>query len=545
MADLIVQYNGWTLSPTPLVQQSYEFIDYGSRWGNTTQIELNGFLTGLTGPQMAQSGIAQYFTGQFGTLEVFDGTNSLYRWQNVIVDEITLPPNHWFAGTTIKSMAPYSVKMKSINVPSGVVEPVNEYSFSQGADGLVSVTHKVSARGIRTNVDGLSNAVAFVQTFKGINPFNGFTPTFIPSGSGILSTFSETIDRANSSYSIQEVYLYNTGLLSGVIESWNINTSDIFDNEYMTLDLDWTVRGSPVNNTITNIESTYLANHRPLHKLLSMGYSTGNMIQSNYSVSRDSGAANVNIRTSYVSGYNLNDVAGYFDYTISVDLDGTVPKEDWRIEGEFVCFGPLQYKKSRVAAFKAASGASYDLWRNMLTGLIIHSPIFSYHDNTRTFGSQNDLQVNEITGLGILKLSLTTSDGGRPSSFWYPKYSITVEPNQWEYNLLPSANIEGQYTLQDLQMQTQGKIFINVEGTTRDKDLAFPVLSGFVTTLSNIYVSTGFITSENYNTGILEMSYNRSWLGIDNMSSGLVFTKVGGTRNISNYVRRPGFKFGY
>lgn len=545
MADIIVQYNGWTLSPTPLVQQNYEFVDYGSRWGNVLEIELNGYLTGITGWQMAQSGIAQYFTGQFGTLEVLDGATSIYKWSNVIVDEITFPPNHWYVGTAVKSMAPYSAKMKVINVPSGVLEPTNEYAFSQGDDGLVTVNHKISARGIRTSVDGFSNAVAFVQSFRGINPFSSFTPAFIASGSGILSSLSETIDRLTSTYSVTEVYKYNTGLFSGVIETWNVNASNVIDNEYLTVDVDWKIQGSPVNNNINFIESSFLSTQNPMQKLSAMGYATGNMIQSTYGASRDSGAAAINIKTSYVSGYNLNDVAGYFDYVVSVDLDGTVPKEDWRIEGDFVCFGPLQYKRNRVAAFKAASGSSYDVWRDMLTGLIIRSPVFAYHDPTRTFGSQNDLQVHEVTGLGILHLSLTTTDGGRPSTFWYPKYIVNVEPNQWEYNLLPSANVEGQYVLQDLQMQSQGKINITVQGETRDKDMAFPVLSGFVDTLSNLYVANGFVTSESYNTGILDMEYQRSWIGLDNMSSGLVYTKVGGTKNITNYVRKPGFKFGY
>lgn len=546
MSDIVVQYNGWTLTPTPIVNQNYDFIDYGSRWGNVLQLELNGFLTGITGYQMAESGIARYFTGQFGTLEVFDGSTSIYKWSNVIVDEIVFPPNHWFvSSSSVKSMAPYTARMKVINVPSGVVEPINEYNFIQNDDGLVTVNHKVSARGIRTNVDGLSNAVAFVRGFKGVNPFSSFTPSFIPSGSGILASFSETIDRATSTYTINEVYKYNTGVLSGIIESWTINTSDVMDNEYLMIDVDWRIQGSPVYNNILNIETSYLSTQNPIRKLASMGYSTGNMIQATYNSSRDSGAASIGIRASYVSGYNLNDVSGYFDYVVDVQIDGTVPKENWRIDGEFVCFGPIEYKRARIEAFKAASGATYDDWRTLLTGLIINSPIFSYHDSSVMFGSHNDLEVHDITGLGILRLSLSTTDGGRPDSLWYPKYTVSIEPNKWEYNLVPSANIEGVYVLQDLQMQSQGKILINVEGESQDKNISFPVLSGFVEEISNIYVRTGFITNESYNTGILNMEYQRNWLGIDNFSNNLLYAKVAGTQNLSNYVRKPGYDFGY
>lgn len=545
MNDIVVKYNNWVLSPTPVVQQNFEFIDYGSRWGNVIQIELNGFVTGFGSWQAAQTGIVGYFTGQFGTLEVLEGSSSIYRWENVIVDEISFPPNHWFNGAQTKSMAPYSAKMKVINVPSGVLEPVNEYNFTQGEDGLVTVNHKVSARGIKNANDGLSNAVAFVNTFKGVNPFSSFTPSFIPSGSGILESISETIDRVTSTYSINEVYKYNTGLFSGVLDTYSINSVDSIDNEYLMIDVDWKIRGSPVNRNIRAIETNFLTTQAPIQKLLTMGYTTGNMIQSSYSVSRNSGEASIDIKASYVSGYNLNDMAGYFDYSVGLQLDGTTPKENWSINGEFVCFGPVQYRRTRVAAFKAASGSNYDAWRDMLTGLIIKSPVYAYHDSSKTFGSQNDLQVYEETGLGILKLSLTTSDGSHPASLWYPKYSVDVQAGNWEFNLLPSSNIEGQYVLQDLQMKSQSKVHISVAGETRDKMTYFSSLSGYVTTLSNIYINTGYVTSESHTTGILDVQYEKNWIGLDKVGTGIPYTKVAGTRNLTNYVRKPGYRFGY
>lgn len=546
MADIVVQYNGIVLSPTPLVQQSYEFIDYGSRWGNITQIELNGNITGFTGNVTSiQSGFAGKFTGQFGTLEVLEGTTSIYKWPNVIIDEVLFPPNHLYIGTNPASIAPYSVKMKSINVPSGVVDPINAYDFSQGDDGIVTVIHKVSARGIRTVNNGLANAVAFVQTFKGINPFNApFTAAFSPLGSGALVSFTEAIDRTNSSYGIQETYKYNTGLFNPYVETWSVSTSDVIDSEWLTVDVDWKIQGSPVNNNVMAIEAS-LTNGGPISKVAALGYNTGSLIQSAYNVSRDTGAALINIRTSYISGYSAGDITGYFDYVVSLSFDGTLPKEDWRIDGEFVSFGPLNYRRSRVAKFKTDYGLNADTWRNYLTGLIIASPIYSaYHNASITFGAQSDLDIHEVTGLAQLRLSLSTTDGAPPPNVWYPKYTLDIEPNKWVYDLLPSANIEGHYVLQDLQMQSQGKINISIDAQSRDHELALPLLSGFGNTLSNLYVSTGFITAESYNTGLLDLSFQRSWLGLDYKSSGLLANKVAGSTLI-NYTRKAGFKFGY
>lgn len=537
MSEIVVKYNGISITPAPLVQQSYQFLDYGSRWGNITEIELNGNVTGISNPTATQSGFAAKFTGQFGTLEVLDGTSSLYKWNNVIVSEISFPLNHLF----LNSIAPYSVKMKSVNVPSGVIDPINEYNFNQGEDGIVTVGHRISARGIKTQNGALNNAIAFVQNFTGQSPFVApFSSYFIPTGSGILSNFSEAIDRAQCTYTVQETYKYNTGLVAPYVETWSSSVSDIMDNEWLTIEVDWKLQGSPVKNNITQVE-TSLSTNNPLNKLSAMGYSTGNLIQSDINYSRDTGAASIQIRASYVSGYSLADISGYLDYTVNLTLDEITPKEDWRIDGDFVCFGPRDYRASRLNSFKSANGSD---WRNYLTGLIIASPIFSQHDSSKTFGSMSDVDIHENTGLAQFHISLSTVDGGYPGQLLYPKYSLEIQPNKWTYDLLPSANIEGHYVLQDLQMMSQAKITLTVNGVSSNVVGALATASGSISDLSSVYVKTGFIVAESYNTGLLDVSISQEWLGFDKIASGILYSKVAGS-TLTNYLRPKGYKFGY
>ena len=537
MADIIVKYNNTTLSPTPLVQQSRNFIDYGRRWGDVTDIELNGNITGITSPLTAQSGFAAIFTGQFGTLQVLDGTTSIYQWNNVVVDEISMPLNHLF----IQSIAPYSVRMKSISVPSGVVEPVNEYSFTQSEDGTVLVVHKISARGIRTQNGGLANAITFVKSFTGQNPFSApLGAVFCPTGSGVLMSFSESIDRTACTYNVQEVYKYSTGLSIPYVETWNVNTSDTIDNEWLTIDVDWTVQGSPVQNNIPAIETALLTN-RPINKLSTIGYNTGNFVQAAASYSRNTGAATIQMRTSYVSGYSAADISGYLDYTVSFVNDIVIPKEEWRIEGDFVCLGPLEYRKTRLNAFKSSYSSD---WEDYLTGLIINSPLYQYHNVLKSFGAAPTLEIHENTGLAQFRLALTVTDGGHTTNLWYPKYTVEVQPNKWTYDMLPSANIEGHYVLQDLQMMTQGKIGLSIQASVKNTSLALAEAVSTMSTLANLYVTTGFLTAESYNTGLLELSYNQEWLGVDKINSGLLYTKVAGS-TLNNYLRPPNYLFGY
>ena len=541
-ADIIVKYNGTTLSPTPLVNQSVQFIDYNQRWGNVVEIELNGNITGInTGNFLTiQSGFASHFTGQFGSLDVFEGVNVMYQWRNVVVDEINLPPNRLLH----TSITPYSVKMRSFSTLSGVVDPSNEYAFSQGDDGIVSVLHKISARGVRTDTYALNNAKNFVQNFVGSHPFTdvvgfGNGPAFVPIGSGVLVSTVENIDRATATYSIQETYKYNTGKSMPYIESFTVNLSDVTDNEWLTMDVDWRIQGSAVKNNLIQIEPLLTA---PIDKISELGYATGNLIQTNANFTRDTGAATINIRASYLSGYSPTDVLGYFDYTVGFTFDGTQPREDWRVDGEFMCLGPRDYRASRIAQFKLDNGKD---WRGYLTDLITNSPIYiAQHDTSRTWGSQSEFSINENTGLAQFKLTLSAPDGGRPDGLSFPKYSVEVQPNRWNYDLLPSANIEGHYVLQDLQMMSQAKVNVSVSADTLHPVFGLNVVSGFVDSLLDLYATTGFLIARSYHTGITDVSSQAEWLGVDTTSSGLLATKVAGS-SLTSFVRKPGYKFGY
>lgn len=540
--DIIVQYNGTVLSPTPLVQQNYSFIDYGARWGNVVEISLDGYITGINSGNFlsVQQNFSSYFTGQFGALDVLEGATPMYQWRNVIVEDIVLAPNKLFQ----TSITPYSVKMKSYAVPSGVTEPQNEYSFSQGEDGIVSVTHKISARGIRTEgVGALTNAKNFCSNFIGSNPFaNAFGtlngPNFVPYGSGILASTVETIDRATATYSFTETYKYNTGAAQPYVETFAITTSDIMDNEWLTVDVDWHIQGSPITDNLNVVEPML---GKPITKISSLGYTTGNLIQSSMNITRNTGAATVDIKASYVSGYNATDIAGYFDYTVTLDFDGTQPREDWRIDGDFVCFGPRDYRYNQLVAFKHANGTN---WRAYLSGLVVNSPIFSQHDPTRTWGSQSEFSITENTGLATLHLSLTAPDGARTVNLLNPKYNVEIQPNKWVYDMLPAANIEGHYVLQDLQVMSQSKMNFSIASDTKNTNGGLVEASGALDTLASKYATSGFQIARSYYTGWSDVSTQSEWLGVDATSSGLLYTKMAGS-TLSNFVRQPGYKFGY
>ena len=533
--DIIVQYNGVTISPTPLVQQSYQFLDFGNRWGNILQIQLDGLLTGIntTG---SLTGLINLFSGQFGTLTVAEGSSGMYSWDNLNVDEITVPENHYYSN----SFAPYSVKMRRHQVPSGVIEPINEYSFTQGDDGIVTVNHRISAKGIKNVTGGFTNAINFVRSLTGRNPFN---PVFMPSGQNVLMSISENINRIENVYGVNEVYKYNTGSSANYLETFSVNLSDDFNTEYLTLETNLKLQGSPINNNVSSMESSVGSTFNAYTRLNSLGINTGSLMRNSFSVNRDSGAATIEVKQSFLSGYTVGDLTGIFDYTVSLDDDLILPKQNWRLDGEFICKGPLDYKLNQVMLFKASHSPN---WRNYFSGLIVNSPIYTTYSLGQTH-THCTVEIQENTGLAQLKASYVLVDNAANSSTPNAKYTVDVSPSKWQFDLIPSANIEGHYVVQDMQMRTQGHFSFNLDSDSNNPTLAATVLSGYMNQLQAIYISPNApssLVSENLTTGLFNVAYNKEWLGIDILSSGTLNTKVVGS-TLANYTRAKGYRFGF
>ena len=313
MSEIIVKYDSNILSPTPLVSRSFQFIDYGSRWGQVEQIDLSCYVTGITTYQAAIQSVNTVFANQFKLLEVYNDTTLVYSWDKVAVQEISFPESAFSVGT----IAPYSIKLLSYEVPSGVLDPTNEYSFSQNPDGNVSVTHKISAKGIRNANGGLDNAIAFVKLFTGQNPFTYCAPTFIPNSNAILFSLSESIDRASCAYSVNETYKYITGQNKTYLETKNLTIDESRSNEYVNLDLNIKWQGSPITKNLATLVSD-ASNLVLSSQLQEFNISTSNVFQNSFAITQNSGENSVDIKASFVSGVNA-DLSGYFDYSVSMD----------------------------------------------------------------------------------------------------------------------------------------------------------------------------------------------------------------------------------
>jgi hypothetical protein len=543
---LYVYYDDKELYPTPLINYSYQPINFGYIYGYNTEITLEGIITGIDNKESGISEITGIFAKQFSTLKVENEKHSgIYQWNNVTVDNISFEQSQYLKGSFVK----YNVKCFVYDIPSGVIDPSNEYSFTQNEDGTVNVNHKISARGVRNNLGAFQNAINFVKSFTGKDPFSNCVPYFVPSGSGVLLNLSENINRADGIYSVTEVYKYNTGVISEALHITSLDIDESLGSEYSSISYNLKVIGSPIYKNTDSIISNYL-NYNLLNDIQNdFGLNTSGWVKNTYSAAVDSGAATIDIKVEYLSGANPS---GFFDYVISCDKDHLMGIENWKIEGEFKCFGPLDYKINQLNAFKSTN--KNNSWRTYLINLITNSQIYnSLHDVDKVFSINTNVNQDENLKIGALKLSLTLNMGYEPDGLADLKYSINGSPSKWIYELMPSVNIEGAYVVQSLETKTNGVIELNVSAKSLQKENGLNLCNSYINNLANTYIDSGndlnvkaFLIEDFYSTGTYDVSYSKKFIGnIKDIDSTLVNLQCFGTFDYSVPTRIKGYNFGY
>jgi len=328
-----------------------------------------------------------------------------------------------------------------------------------------------------------------------------------------------------------------------------LNINDSIEAEFKTIDYNVKFQCSPILKNTQTVINSYLQYGLLTDISNEFGFNTSSWIKNSYSATIDSGAATVDIKVGYSSGANAS---GYFDYIISNDQNYIENFENWKIDGEFKCFGPLDYKLNQIALFKENN--TDGTWRNYLTGLIMNSSIYgSNHDTSKLFSPNMKIDMDENPKTATLKLSLLMEAGYESSGLADMKYSISASPSRWIYELLPSATIEGAYVIQNLQTKTQPRQTFSMSCKTYNKPLALSLLSGYLDNLANTYVISGtvdnvtaFLVEEKYSTGTYDVSYSKTWLGQDSdVSTGLLSLQAVGTSSAAVPLRLPSYNFGY
>jgi len=543
--NLNIYYGGNLISPSPLINFSEENISYGYVFGYNQNLQIQGLYTGISTSGACVNYLTGIFGSQFQNLLVQDNlSNTLYNFSGVTVQSIDIEPSTFFSGSFVK----WTAKLKSYSVPSGVSDIENSYNYTQNTDSTVDVIHKVSARGVRNSNGALNNAILFVQMFTGTDPFSACAPYFVPSGSGCLISQTENINRIDSIYSIVENFRYNTGSFVPYIKTTSLDISESINDEYRNIDYSCKIQGSPITKNLNSIITSYLSYGMLADIQQDFGISTTGFVKNSYSVNVDSGAASVDIRVGYLSGASAS---GFFDYVVSLENDHLNNTENWKIAGEFTCFGMLEYKLQQLNNFISINESNS--WHGYLTGLIAASPIFAAnHDTGKLFSNNPKVVIATNTGLATLSLSMDWDNNYEPVGLSDLTYSLEASPARWIYELLPAASIEGEFIIQDLRTQSQPRQKFSLSAKTYNTLSGLSLLNGYMNNLVGGYVISGtenavvnFLTDENINTGIYDVSHEQTWLGEDVISTGILFLQSIGSSTAAVPARPGGFYWGY
>jgi hypothetical protein len=420
----------------------------------------------------------------------------IYQESGIIINSISFDESHY------NGILNYNIELKSSNYSGNVIDPKNEFSFSENTDKTLNLTHSISARGKNTNSssyksNALTNAIDFVRSYTGLNniPNIKFISGF-NSNKLYLQNFSESIDRLNGSYSIEEQYrgdLFNTG--SNGILNYSVNIASGAESNSIEI----SVRGSYKGPQYGDI--SLLRNSLNVTGLISAAYSGYfNPIPIQYDINENTGENSINFEYSFD---NINLPNPYFIYNSTANRDELDQINNVQVKGEMIARGNLAYRSSLLSGnINNLTGQFMNVASGALSG-------FKDFNNIATTSNLRLLNISIDRNDKEGKLSATANydDKFLPTgSFKEATYSVSVEAPRWYMNNQPTCNVYGFHIINDFDITTLPKLTLNTNTiTSNDNSISESNLRKDVENISKN------IQPNNYNFDIkLQDSYNTS-----------------------------------
>lgn len=254
-----IYYNGQEVlasQPTPLVSRNDSMIHYGEKWAESINIQLNGQITGcpysfgyLTNTQKE---LIDIFSRDMGVLEIYDDANLVTRNEYCNVKNGVK-----FGAGNYNSSISYSVDLEYYPEQSftefyGVLDPQDEWEFSEERGGRVKITRNISAKGINTSSgdsNALVNAMSFVNARTG--NYQYATPFFIANSGNwhdCPKSISEQKNRFNGSYGLSISYDGSTYDTDSNILRYTTDISCNPENGITSLELQGRVQGCALSS---------------------------------------------------------------------------------------------------------------------------------------------------------------------------------------------------------------------------------------------------------------------------------------------------------
>ena len=451
-----VYYNN-NLIGEPFISKSYSPMDFGNRWGMTETITLNGYIDPINGVQTQTKqdefgnpfteiatgeihSVTNIFKENFKSFQVKDNGVVLpeYNIASCLVDEISFDKGKWSVGTPVK----YTVKLKAYDVfdVDAVLEPSDNWSWTENEDGSVNGVHKISAKGIKTGtLSAFDRARSFVdkrvnhtngvgwgaQAFA-VGPYFSNNHSFLNGATFTLMSVSENVNRLEGSYSVTENWKYYKDTIDecpncfgnawqanyaseadcrtaeGCVQYPSVLKSDKMTQAISTTEdfhtVDYEVEYKDdlgdgllnIRNRIDADVANFAFEKAIAGQLLGTESNFTKVYQAGISINEDIGGNKISIKGSYLTG-DSNLLEGYFDYKIDLSRDEIKQITTYSIGGEYITYGNLETKQKYVKAFKDSyyDNATNNI-QNYLWGKLTSSPMYQSWLNAPCVKCDND-----------------------------------------------------------------------------------------------------------------------------------------------------------
>ena len=524
--------------PVPYLSRSQEMVYFAEKWCQATKISLAGQVAGTYSEIDTQrQAILTAFASDFKTLTVAEGGSDILTFSGCVVRGVSFDASN--IGAASYSIEIECYESSNFNGTFGVLDPVNEWSYSEGDDSLISISHKVSARGFSgSSNQAITNAKNFVQSLQGTTTFTDITPVFIggiSTSNLVLKSSGVSIDRVASTYGVDESYSIQTGAImdissiAGVTSVFSADLSSGAAEDFLTVGVNYQVQGSKdITDSNLRIKTPSVST---LYSIATgathiTGLNSGAL---SYSVDENLNSKTISVKASFnndrvyevfssQTGTGLGgvpylsrsgDFSGvYFDYQASVDTDLISDITTVNINGSLKSqIDGIQNKVDRVSGYYYNFiNDNPSVYGNGITGYLktVASTCYSYPASLWTAGTwalyagPESISVTDNYTLGEINVSATFSDKDKKTGFKEGSFNLSVKPSLAQYSAKASANRDGLYQVYDLNTRTREEITIggNFSAYAENADYRTEI-KNYIDSIKNFYIApSAFVTAE-------------------------------------------------
>ena len=458
----------------PFVGREQNLIYYKDKHGQTTSITLDGSVIGTFNEiNTARNLILSNFSSDFLPLKIIEDNIVIIEFAKCTVKNVNFSPANY-------GKADYSIDLECYEESLfteffGVLDPKNEFTFSEGENGIVQIDHSISARGFLTSgYSALNNAKNFVNYLSGWYSWKNLYPHFIngiADSNVILTSLSKDVDTTNASYSQTESYLVQTGdigvapLIPGVVSEISSSISAGANDPFQKIEINYSIQGG--RHTSVEALRASIPGESVLYDLAvdAFGSNDVNSIPVSFSIEDQAEKSKkISISVTYdndlIAGTD-DDISNtvYFDYSATFDTDHLTEITTATIEGEMKTKGKRKYLLASgfLATIRSSSqglsGYLYEKINDVYTGL--YSPSWTLQPIA------NSISISENELKGTISLQANFSDQDFLSGCSRADYSLRVTPQLRKVVSIPGSNQLGLHGVFDLNTYNLEDIGVN------------------------------------------------------------------------------------